>query len=59
MSCMFVMQVIVEKLRMEGNVGGRNSKCGRSVFVRLLGGSWSMEVMGCCHIWGKQRLCMA
>ena len=46
-----VCMIIVEKLRMEGNVGVDEVVSVRKVFLYVCwGGSWSVEVMGCCHI---------
>ena len=43
MSCMFVMQVIVDKLRMEGNVGVEVGSV-REVFLYIYWGAiWSVE----------------
>ena len=50
-----VCVLIGEKLRMEGNAcwWGRSSKCTRGVFVRMLRGSWRVELIGCCHVKGE------
>ena len=43
MSCMFVMQVIVDKLRMEGNVGVEVGNVGEVSLYVCWGAIWSVE----------------
>jgi len=44
-----VCAIIVEKLRMLGNVGVEEVVSVREVFLYVCWGQWSVEVMGCCQ----------